>query len=37
VAGMKAPDSRLKSLGRHALRGVKERKEIFTLELGAEG
>ena len=37
VAGMKAPDSRLTSLGRHALRGVKEQKEIFALDLGAEG
>jgi adenylate cyclase len=34
VAGMKAPDSRLTSLGRHALRGVKEHKEIFALDLG---
>ena len=35
VEGMKGADSRLKSLGRHALRGVKERKEIFALELDA--
>jgi adenylate cyclase len=35
VAGMKAPDSRLKSLGRHALRGVKDPKEIFALDLGS--
>ena len=35
VEGMKGADSRLKSLGSHALRGVKERKEIFALELGA--
>ena len=35
VDGMKGADSRLKSLGRHALRGVKERKEIFALDLGA--
>ncbi len=35
VAGMMAADDRLKSLGRHALRGVKEPKEIFALELGA--
>jgi adenylate cyclase len=35
VEGMKGADSRLKSLGRHALRGVKERKEIFALDLGA--
>ncbi len=33
---MKAPDSRLKSLGRHALRGVKEQKEIFALDLGEQ-
>jgi adenylate cyclase len=35
VDGMKAPDTRLTSLGRHALRGVKERKEIFALDLRA--
>ena len=35
VAGMTAADARLKSLGRHALRGVKEPKEIFALDLGA--
>ena len=35
--GMKAPDTRLKSLGRHALRGVKDTKEIFALDLAAEG
>jgi adenylate cyclase len=35
VEGMKGADSRLKSLGGHALRGVKERKEIFALELRA--
>ena len=35
VDGMTVADSRLKSLGRHALRGVKERKEIFALDLGA--
>jgi adenylate cyclase len=35
VDGMKAADARLSSLGRHALRGVKERKEIFALDLGA--
>jgi adenylate cyclase len=33
VDGMKAADSRLESLGRHALRGVKEPKEIFALDL----
>jgi adenylate cyclase len=37
VDGMTAADSRLTSLGRHVLRGVKERKEIFALDLGAEG
>jgi adenylate cyclase len=37
VEGMKAADSRLISLGRHALRGVKEPKEIFALDLAAEG
>ncbi len=37
VDGMKASDARLRSLGRHALRGVKERKEIFALDLRAEG
>jgi adenylate cyclase len=35
VAGMKAADPRLRSMGRHALRGVKEPKEIFALDLGA--
>jgi len=29
-------ESRLEPLGRHALRGVREPKEIFALELGAE-
>ncbi|MBV9906738.1 MAG: adenylate/guanylate cyclase domain-containing protein [Hyphomicrobiales bacterium] len=37
VDGMKASDARLTSLGRHALRGVKERKEIFALDPGAGG
>jgi adenylate cyclase len=37
VEGMKAADARLTSLGRHALRGVKERKEIFGLDLGVGG
>jgi adenylate cyclase len=37
VEGMKGADPRLTSLGRHALRGVKEPKEIFALELAAEG
>jgi adenylate cyclase len=35
LAGMTGTDTRLKSLGRHALRGVKEPKEIFALDLGA--
>jgi adenylate cyclase len=35
IAGMTAADDRLTSLGSHPLRGVKERKEIFALELGA--
>ena len=35
VAEMTGADSRLKSLGRHPLRGVKEQKEIFALELDA--
>jgi adenylate cyclase len=35
VAGMTAADSRLEPLGRHALRGVKEPKEIFALDLDA--
>ena len=35
VDGMRGADGRLKSLGRHALRGVKEPKEIFALDLGA--
>jgi adenylate cyclase len=33
LAGMTVPDNRLESLGRHALRGVKEPKEIFALDL----
>ena len=37
MEGMKGADSRLKSLAGHALRGVKERKEIFALEVGAKG
>ena len=37
VDGMRAADARLTSLGRHTLRGVKERKEIFALDLRAEG
>jgi adenylate cyclase len=35
LAGMTAADNRLESLGRHALRGVKEPKEIFALDLDA--
>ena len=35
VAGMTGADARLKPLGRHALRGVREQKEIFALDLGA--
>jgi adenylate cyclase len=35
VAGMTAADSRLEPLGRHVLRGVKEPKEIFALDLAA--
>jgi adenylate cyclase len=34
VAGMSLADARLKPLGRHALRGVREEKEIFALNLG---
>jgi adenylate cyclase len=35
VEGMTAIDGRLKSLGRHALRGVRQEKEIFALDLDA--
>ncbi len=35
VAGIMGVDSRLESLGRHALRGVREPKEIFALDLSA--
>jgi adenylate cyclase len=35
VAGIMGVDSRLESLGRHALRGVREAKEIFALDLSA--
>jgi adenylate cyclase len=35
VAAIVGGDSRLASLGRHALRGVREEKEIFALKLGA--
>ncbi|HEX9168489.1 MAG TPA: adenylate/guanylate cyclase domain-containing protein [Roseiarcus sp.] len=33
VAGITGADSRLESLGRHTLRGVREPKEIFALDL----
>ena len=36
VEGMGGPAGRLTSLGRHALRGVKEGKEIFALDLSAD-
>jgi adenylate cyclase len=35
VAAIMGGDSRLASLGRHALRGVREPKEIFALDLSA--
>jgi adenylate cyclase len=35
VAGIAGADSRLESLGRHTLRGVREAKEIFGLDLKA--
>jgi adenylate cyclase len=34
AAGIAGADSRLESLGRHALRGVREAKEIFALGFG---
>ena len=34
VAGITGADDRLESLGRHALRGIREPKEIFALDLG---
>ena len=34
AAGIADAESRLVSLGRHTLRGVREPKEIFALELG---
>ena len=37
VVGMGAPDARLTSLGRHALRGVRDAKEVFALDLGDSG
>ena len=35
VAAIMGGETRLESLGRHALRGVREPKEIFALDLGA--
>ncbi|HKI15135.1 MAG TPA: adenylate/guanylate cyclase domain-containing protein [Roseiarcus sp.] len=35
VAAIMGDETRLESLGRHALRGVREPKEIFALDLGA--
>ena len=37
VAGIMGADDRLESLGRHALRGIREPKEIFALDLGGGG
>jgi adenylate cyclase len=37
VAAARERSERLEPLGRHALRGVREPKEIFALELGAAG
>ena len=37
VAGITGADDRLELLGRHALRGVREPKEIFALDLGGGG
>ncbi len=37
VAAASDGDHRLESLGRHALRGVREAKEIFALDLSAAG
>ncbi|MFZ0605476.1 MAG: adenylate/guanylate cyclase domain-containing protein [Roseiarcus sp.] len=37
VVGMGASDARLTSLGRHALRGVRDAKEVFALDLGDSG
>ena len=37
VAGIAGVDGRLESLGRHALRGIREPKEIFALDLGGGG
>jgi adenylate cyclase len=37
VAGITGADDRLESLGRHALRGIREPKEIFALDLNGRG
>jgi adenylate cyclase len=37
VAGIMGADNRLESLGRHALRGIREPKEIFALDLNGGG
>jgi adenylate cyclase len=37
VAGITGADDRLESLGRHALRGIREPKEIFALDLSGGG
>jgi adenylate cyclase len=37
VAAATERSKRLESLGRHALRGVRQQKEIFALDLGAVG
>ena len=37
VAGITGADDRLELLGRHALRGIREPKEIFALDLGGGG
>jgi adenylate cyclase len=37
AAGIAGVESRLFSLGRHTLRGVRETKEIFALDLGGSG
>ena len=37
VIGMGASDARLTSLGRHVLRGVRDAKEVFALDLAGAG
>jgi adenylate cyclase len=37
VAGITGSDNRLESLGRHSLRGIREPKEIFALDLNDGG